>query len=228
VNPILAHAVVFFGAYAIGGIPFGLLIGKANGIDIRTQGSGNIGATNVLRCCGKPWGILCFFCDFLKGGGPVLLSTKLLASHFDMPIEVGIAAAVGAVCGHVFCPFLKFKGGKGIATAAGALIMLEPASVGIALLVWIVSLVLWRYVSLASIYAAISLVVAAIVFRVLCKTTPASPGTPNLVLLTMIGALAVLKHKSNITRLLKGEEPKIGSKKKADEGESSNESDSTK
>lgn len=206
---ILTYAGVILAAYVIGGIPFGLIIGKLHGIDIRSQGSGNIGATNVVRCVGKPWGIFCFVLDFCKGAGPVLAVTSInLSADMDKDYLL-IAAAIGTVLGHVFCPYLKFKGGKGIATAAGALCVLSWASIVAAFLVWLISLLIWKYVGLSSVLAAATLPITALFL----KHYYGSPEPSIIGLFIAISTLAIFKHKANIARLIEGTEPKIGSNK---------------
>ena len=116
------------GAYLVGGVPFGFLIGKMRGVDVRTVGSKNIGATNVYRTVGHKWGLLAFLCDFLKGFLPTFAATRLLEA--DWPVAVGLACVVG----HTLTPYMKFKGGKGVATAFGMLMALIPA---LGVMIWI-------------------------------------------------------------------------------------------
>ncbi len=185
-------------AYLIGGIPFGLLIGKLNGIDIRRHGSGNIGATNVLRVVGKDWGVACFALDFLKGLLPVLLLPRLLPqANSALPVLV----AGATVLGHMFSPYLRFKGGKGVATSIGVLLALcfWPALVG--MLAWLAVFVCCRYVSLASIVAAAVVPLAALL----------DPRVDNWtrLLLLILAALVILRHRSNIKKLLAGSESRF-------------------
>ena len=144
-------------AYLLGAIPFGLLIARANGVDIRAVGSGNIGATNVFRALGKGWGILAFACDALKGFIPAsvfpFLAKMLWA--FDGGAVLPLVGACLAIAGHNWSVYLRFKGGKGVATGVGALIGLAPMAAGVGLLTWALVFVAKRYVSLASIAAAI-------------------------------------------------------------------------
>ena len=151
-------AAVVVSAYLIGAIPFGLLIGFLNGKDVRKEGSCNIGATNVTRVVGKWWGKLCFLCDFLKGFLPVILTMRLLDPGSGWLTAL---AAVAAMLGHVFPVYLGFKGGKGVSTAAGAALALCPLAVVIAGAVWVIVFFLSRYVSLASLAAALALPVSA-------------------------------------------------------------------
>ena len=148
-------------AYLIGAIPFGFLIGKLNGVDIRKVGSGNIGATNVTRSVGKTAGKICFGCDFLKGLLPVLLTGLFLPQYPWLTLAVGLATLLG----HIFPVYLKFKGGKGVATAAGVAMAMAPWPLLIGLAVWAGTFLATRYVSLASIVAAAVVPVLAVIFR---------------------------------------------------------------
>jgi glycerol-3-phosphate acyltransferase PlsY len=188
-------------AYLLGAVPFGLLIARSRGIDIRQVGSRNIGATNVMRSVGKPWGILTFMLDALKG----LLPTVLFPCWSGSPAGwLGIACALAAILGHNFPVYLKFKGGKGVATSAGALLGLAPAAMGLGLVVWAAFFFTLRYVSLASIVAALVIPAAG---WWLYRDTPLLPG-----FLTLLGALIILRHRANIQRLLNGTENRFGRK----------------
>ncbi len=194
-------------AYLLGSVPFGLLIAKTRGKDIRTLGSGNIGATNVLRCLGKPLGITCFVLDVLKGCVPAALFPilgKTLCPDAVGP-GIGILFGAAAILGHNFPVFLKFKGGKGVATSAGVLLGVAPLAVGIGLLTWLIVFFVSGYVSLGSIIAAAAVVVTGWV---------AGYGTVTAGALTLLGALAVWRHRANIQRLLAGTENKFEKKKK--------------
>ena len=193
-------------AYLIGGIPFGLLMGKVKGIDIREHGSGNIGATNTWRVLGARWGLSCFILDALKGFGPVFA-----ASCLGGPDWLPVAAVFAAVSGHVWSPYLSFKGGKGVATSAGALLGVAALPVTCALVVWGITFKVSRYVSLASILAAITLPIFGFLLHFLTSRTY-SPAT--LGLLVVLGLVTVIRHRSNIQRLLNGTESKMGSKNK--------------
>ena len=185
-------------AYLVGGIPFGYLIGRLRGVDVRTVGSKNIGATNVFRTVGKKWGLLAFACDVLKG----LLPT-LAAKAFGGP-----ALWVGVVCvvGHMLTPYMKFKGGKGVATAFGMLLGLIPGTVGVAFALFAAVFALSHYISLGSCSAALFLAVA-VWFPILGAEGAAN--LPQCVLVTLIALFVVWKHRANIGRLLKGTENKI-------------------
>ena len=187
-------------AYIIGSIPFGLLISKAKGVDIRKQGSGNIGATNVLRCLGKPLGITCFVFDALKG----FLPAALFPMIGKLDPTFGILFGTAAILGHNFPVFLKFKGGKGVATSAGVLLGVAPLAVVIGLIAWVVVFYASGYVSLGSIIAALVVVITG---------WTAGYGPVIATALTLLGALTVWRHRENIKRLLSGTEHKFQKKK---------------
>ena len=194
------------GAFLLGSIPTGYLVARAKGVDIRQHGSGNIGATNVFRTLGKPLGVLVFFIDALKGFGAVWL-----ASHFgEAGPWTGIVAAVAAIAGHNYTPWLGCKGGKGIATSAGVLLALMPWAVLAIALVWIVVFKVSRYVSLASICAAAALPLAV---GVLWFAGCGGNG-PLLAFALLISALAIWRHRSNIERLRAGTESRFERKNK--------------
>lgn len=200
------------GAYLVGGIPFGFLIGKARGVDVRTVGSKNIGATNVFRTVGKKWGLLAFACDVLKGLLPTLAARYFASEPSWLPLSVGVMCVVG----HMLTPYMKFRGGKGVATAFGMLIGLAPALVGTAFALFAVVFAVSHYISLGSISAAIFLMVA-VWFPIL--GTEGYKNLPQCILVTLIAAFVVFKHRANIARLVSGTESKIylfGSKGSAD------------
>ncbi len=204
---MLAFVVIAVAAYLLGSIPTGYLVARVKGIDIRAVGSGNIGATNVFRILGKPAGILVLVGDGLKG----FAACSWLADFVVQPFAVApdkieclkIVAGICAVLGHNYTCWLKFKGGKGIATSAGVFFALAPLAAGIALGTWIVVFALSRYVSVASIVAAAALPVAVWLTK------------DSLflgIVTTALGLLAIFKHKSNIQRLLNGTERRLGQK----------------
>ena len=201
-NTILFTAVWLVGAYLVGGIPFGFLIGKARGVDVRTVGSKNIGATNVFRTVGKKWGLLAFACDVLKGLVPTLAARSFAADPSWLPLAVGVACVVG----HMLTPYMKFKGGKGVATAFGMLIGLVPALVGVAFALFAVVFALSHYISLGSCTAALFLMVA-VWFPIL--GTAGWRDLPQCILVTLIAAFVIFKHRANIKRLATGTENKI-------------------
>lgn len=198
----MATAAILLAAYLIGGIPFGYLIGKLRGIDVRTVGSKNIGATNVFRTVGRKWGLLAFALDFLKGFLPTLGVALLMPDRPHLPLLVGIACVVG----HMLTPYMKFKGGKGVATAFGMLVALIPGLVGVAFAVFIVFFAFSHYISLGSCMAALFLAVGVWFPWLGC---PGVRNLPQAILVTAIALFVVWKHRANIARLFKGNENKI-------------------
>ncbi len=204
--------VVFLaGGYLAGSVPWAYVIGRCHGLDIRREGSGNVGATNVSRVLGKRWGVLCFALDFLKGLLPVL-AAQLWVAHGGMapsPAErdtLLIIAAFAPIAGHNWSVFLGFRGGKGVAVSAGALAALVPLPVLAAGLLWLAVFEASRYVSLASVTAALALPFAAwgAGRAGLAEVSPAILG-----LLAVLALLVVIKHRGNLRRLRDGNEPRF-------------------
>lgn len=183
------------GAYLLGSIPTGLLLGKLYGIDVREAGSGNIGATNLYRTVGRKVGVWTLAGDCLKGFLPVMLAWKLGMTE---PLQAWVGLA--AFCGHVFSIFLLFKGGKGVATALGVYLALAPLAVAGALGVFIVLVAIWRYISLGSI-------IAAAVMPLIIWFMPHS--IELLIATALISSIVIIKHHTNISRLLAGNESKF-------------------
>lgn len=183
-------------AYLIGSIPFGFLLGKANGVDIREHGSGNIGATNLTRTIGKEWGRLCFVLDFLKGLLPVLLLPVFFNRGHHELLQVLCAAAT--VLGHVFPLYLHFKGGKGVSTTLGALVALSFWAVLIGMAVWGIVFKTTRYVSVASMSAAVVMPLAALIL-------PWEDVWTRTIFIAL-GGLIIVRHTSNIIALRNGTE----------------------
>lgn len=217
--------VIVVVGYLLGSIPTGYLMGRAKGIDIREHGSKNIGATNVLRVLGKGPGITVFVCDALKGLCAVRLGMWLsyMSWHSDVTVIgndtfytvhyfpagiAGIIGAVAAILGHNFPVWLKFKGGKGVATSLGVIIGLVPLAAGIAFAVWAAVFFISRYVSLASI-------VGTITVPVVVAFTDHGPDRTALLVFTILATLLiVLRHRANIQRLLNGTENRFTKKPK--------------
>lgn len=198
-------AAILIGSYLLGSIPFGLIIVKAwKGVDIRQYGSGNIGATNVLRIAGKGPAAIVFIADVSKGLIPVYVAQQI--AHNDW---LTMAGGMAAIVGHATSVFLRFRGGKAVATSLGVIVGLDPRVAGIAFGLWLVLVMLTRYVSIASITVTISIVPLMFAFH--------SP-----VAVKVFGAVAsafiLIKHKSNISRLIQRTEPRIGQKVKLPEG----------
>ena len=204
------------GAYLLGSLPTGFLIARAKGIDIRNVGSGNIGATNAIRVLGKPAGIFVLLADAAKGFCAVTFLSFFIFLFFygdkgDETMDAGwnlpIIAGIFAVLGHNYTCWLKFKGGKGIATTAGVYLALAPWALLIALVVFILALLVSRIVSVASMSAAVALPAAVWVMM---------PQNIFLgIVTTALGALAIYKHKANIQRLRAGTENRFGQKKES-------------
>lgn len=193
-------AILAVVAYLFGAIPFGLLVAKSQGIDIREKGSGNIGATNVFRVVGKGWGVFTLVLDALKGFLPAYFFPLVAGCGSDYGVLFGMAA----ILGHSFPVYLKFKGGKGVATSAGMLLGVAPLAVACGFVCWVVCLAVSRYVSLASILAALA-VGASVWFM-------DKPLAVKLAL-TALAALVVWLHRANVRRLLNGTEHRFGKKK---------------
>ncbi len=190
-------------AYLFGAIPFGLLVAKIKGLDIREHGSGNIGATNVFRVVGKGWGIFTMILDALKGFIPAFFFPML--GTVD-PVY-GVLFGFMAIIGHTFPVYLKFKGGKGVATSAGMLLGVAPIAVAAGLIVFIFTVVISRYVSLASILAALAVGIMAWV--------EGEKALGVKIALTLMSFLIVWLHRANIKRLMNGTENRFGKKKES-------------
>jgi glycerol-3-phosphate acyltransferase PlsY len=224
--------------YLIGSIPFGYIIVKLRkGIDIRTVGSGNIGATNVGRVIGLPWGILCFLLDTAKGFIPTtftitncyILWNEAIVVNQDIIFEqklpdmrFGVCIGLGLIIGHLFPIYLRFKGGKGVATALGVFLVLTPLSTCIALVVWLIFILAFRYVSVASIMAAVALSASYILLECYQKISKSwnqyklNKYNDNWLICAciIVSVLVILRHIPNIKRLINGTEPKVSFKKK--------------
>ncbi len=193
---------LFLLAYLIGSIPFGLIISRMRGIDIRKHGSGNIGATNVFRVVGKKWGITVFILDALKGYMSVLLPVIFKQ---QAPLTLSLALALAVILGHTFPIWLKFKGGKGVATSLGAFLAAAPKPALITFGGWIIIFLATRIISAASLSAAVLFPI------VICLIYPReTPGFTTLILVSLfLTAFIFYTHRQNIQRLLKGEEKRI-------------------
>ena len=205
---VLLPTLLVVAAFVVGSIPTGLIIAKqVAGVDVRTVGSGNVGATNVSRALGGKWFFVVFALDAAKGVAPVLLFPGI-AGH---PGSEWLRAACGlaAVLGHVFSPFLQFKGGKGVATGAGATAALWwPVVLG-AFVVFMVVLTIFRYVSLASVCCAFSLAPFALAFG-------APP--PVVVCGVVVASVVIARHRTNLGRLAAGTEPRVFARKEPQRG----------
>jgi glycerol-3-phosphate acyltransferase PlsY len=192
ISLILAAAA----AYLLGSIPFSFLLARRRGIDLRRAGSGNVGATNVLRTTGVPLAVLALALDGLKGTLAVLIAERVSG----MPVAP-VAAGLASVLGHVYPVWLRFRGGKGVATAAGAFTVLAPAAFATALAVFVVVVALTRTISVGSVSAAVTL---AIVTALMDYSRLVSTGA------ALAAAIIVYRHRGNLARLMAGTERRIG------------------
>ncbi|MEM7675589.1 MAG: glycerol-3-phosphate 1-O-acyltransferase PlsY [Myxococcota bacterium] len=187
---------ILVGAYLLGAIPFGMLLGRAAGIDVRAEGSGNIGATNVARTAGRSFGALTLLLDALNGAAAPLVARW----GFELSIDLQVAAGLAAVVGHIFPIYLGFRGGKGVATGAGVFFAITPVAALIALGAFGVMFAIWRVVSIGSLISSAVLVVATVFID----------GRPAVIAATaVLAALIFVRHLGNIRRLWRGSEPGI-------------------
>ncbi len=194
------QAVYLLGAYLVGAIPFGLLIGKAlGGVDVRTTGSGNIGATNVLRAAGKKAAILTLAADCLKGLFSVLLAAMLFSDE-----RLTVLSGIAAILGHTYPVYLKFKGGKGVATSFGIVLAVAPGTGLVCLFAWAVAAVIWKYSSLSALIA--------FALYPLVTFTIHGDSMPQGFLSLFVFGMIYYRHRENIKRLIAGTETKIGQK----------------
>lgn len=221
-------------AYLLGAVPFGLLIGLARGIDIRQHGSKNIGANNVARTVGRPWGVLTFALDAGKGAAPILIGgwwLGVLGERAPDPTRAWMWMSFGAAAflGHLFPVFLKFKGGKGVATGFGALLAVYPIVTFPALLAigsWAICVKITRYVGLSSSVASAVLAMLTILWPAIMHvwssaTREAADGVswatqlPFVVTTTLLAVLVIYRHRGNFKRMLEGTEPRVGANRTA-------------
>ena len=208
-------ALFIIGAYLLGAVPFGLLIGLARGVDIRQHGSRNIGATNAGRVLGRGWGFLCLALDILKGLAPTLAASFVLVRRpTDPAMLLGwIGVGLAAVLGHVFPIYLRFRGGKGVATTIGVALGIFPyytIAMAAALVLYAVVRFSSGMVSLGSLTIAVAFPTAFFVFVGLDPALSVYDTWPLGCVCVLLGLLIVLRHSGNIARLLKGEESKVG------------------
>ncbi len=204
-TPVLLTALA---GYLVGGIPFSYVAGRMRGLDLRRHGSGNLGASNTYRILGGRIALAVLVLDVAKGLGPVLV-----AKQFDAPGSApvhALAAAAGAILGHLFSPYLKFSGGKGIATSAGAFAGLTPWAFACALTVFAAVFAARRIVSLASLCGAITLPLGVWLAE---RAGLAEPHASLLWVTTLVMLVVVFKHRGNIRRLLAGTEPALARRK---------------
>ena len=208
--------LIFFpaviGAYLLGSIPFGLIIAQAHGKDLRSIGSGNIGATNVSRALGRKWAYVCFALDVLKGFIPMMVTMFIAKPTGIVMLLLWLVVGCAAISGHIFPIYLKFKGGKGVATSFGVALGLWPYyTIGalFAITVWVLVVLIWRYVSLASIAASVSFPLVLTFTIILKKSWDLFSLWPLLIAATAIPLMVIIRHRENIKRLRAGTESKI-------------------
>lgn len=210
-------------SYFLGSIPFGFLLAMAHGKDLRSIGSGNIGATNVSRALGRKWAYFCFALDVLKGLIPMLATLNLARALPDQTqgervilLWLWLATGCAAILGHIFPIYLKFKGGKGVATSFGVALGLWPyftICAALALATWLILVLIWRYVSLASIIASAIFPLVLIIATIMIPGWRFSDLWPIVTTAIAIPAMVVVRHRENINRLRAGTETKIRRKK---------------
>jgi glycerol-3-phosphate acyltransferase PlsY len=205
-------------AYLIGSIPFGVIIARAHGKDLRAIGSGNIGATNVARALGRKWGYTCFALDVLKGLIPTLAFGAIALPHIATTVHGPALMAswllVGtiAILGHIFPIYLGFKGGKGVSTSFGVALGLWPyftVPALIAFAVWVILVLTFHYISLASIFASLTFPIALVIGIIVTPAWSAANLWPLFIAAILIPLLVILRHRENIQRLISGKETKI-------------------
>lgn len=195
--------LVIIAGYLLGSLPFSFWLGKLKGVDLRRVGSGNIGATNLARALGAKWGLLAFVLDMGKGLLAVILAGFVFTLFKDNVTSLAMLKIIGGVMsifGHNWSMWIKFKGGKGVATSAGVFLGLAPIPLVLSLVIWIVVFALYKYVSLASIIAAISLPIWML-FGIGGKVA-----LPIIIFSCIVTVLIIIRHRLNIVRLTQGKE----------------------
>ena len=209
---VTLYLIAALQAYLLGSIPWGFLAGRMQGVDLRKEGSGSTGATNALRILGKKWGYTVFALDAFKGWLAVMVAFFIALKFYGAPqaivINAGVLGAIFAMVGHTYPLWLRFQGGKGIATAAGIMLALFPPPVfAFGLLVWLTLFYSTRYVSVASLGAAVALPTGAAGMWALGQGDPLRTSIAGVMCL-----LAIWRHKTNITRLFAGTEKRFEKK----------------
>ena len=211
-SQVTLYLIAALQAYLLGSIPWGFLAGRIQGVDLRKEGSGSTGATNALRILGKKWGYTVFALDAFKGWLAVMVAFYIALKFYGAPqaivINAGVLGAIFAMVGHTYPVWLRFQGGKGIATAAGIMLALFPPPVfAFGLLVWLTLFYSTRYVSVASLGAAVALPTGAAGMWALGQGDPLRTSIAGVMCL-----LAIWRHKTNITRLFAGTEKRFEKK----------------
>lgn len=208
-SPLTAAGIALLMGFALGSIPTGYIAGRTRGIDIRKVGSGNLGATNVFRNLGIVAGVGVLVIDMAKGAFAVWVGLHLLPAVTErLPDLTGLIAALGAVLGHSLSPFVGFRGGKGVATAAGAFLTLAPLPAAAAILVWALVLGTTRVMSIASIAAAAVLPVTLAIVEFM-RAAGEERRWATLIFAVIVAAWVIFRHRSNMARLRDGTESKL-------------------
>ena len=209
----MVFAVLIVVAYLLGSVPFGLIIAAAHGKDLRNIGSGNIGATNLSRALGTKWAYSCFALDVAKGLLPTLAASGYVSSQPSVAdFFLWLAVGCAAILGHIFPIYVKFRGGKGVATSFGVALGLWPyytICAVFALAVWIMVVRMWRYVSLASIVASVVFPAVLVLIIALMPLWNLAELWPLLLTAVAIPLMVIIRHRENIKRLIKGTESKV-------------------
>jgi len=209
----MEFVALIVGAYLLGSVPFGIIIARAHGKDLRAIGSGNIGATNLSRALGKKWGYICFVLDVGKSLVPMLIAMRLVSQPATTgELLLWLAVGVAAIVGHVFPVFAGFKGGKGVATSFGVALGLYPyytICAGIAFAGWLMAVGIWRYVSLGSIIASVVFPAGLVVMIAVKPEWSFTQLWPLLVAATLIPLMVIVRHWQNIKRIAAGTEDKV-------------------
>jgi glycerol-3-phosphate acyltransferase PlsY len=212
----MALIILIIASYLLGSVPFGFLLAAAHGKDLRKIGSGNIGATNLSRAIGKRWGYFCFVLDVTKGFLPTFIAGKIITTPPDaVQFLLWLLVGIASILGHVFPVYLKFKGGKGVATSFGVALGLWPyftISAAFAVLTWIIVVAIWRYVSLASIIASMVFPIAFVVLITAMDGWLFADLWPLIIAAAGIPVMVIVRHRQNITRIMAGTETKIFTK----------------
>ena len=210
----MKFALLIAGSYLLGSVPFGLIIARVHGKDLRAIGSGNIGATNLSRALGRKWAYFCFLLDVLKGLVPMLAAGAIIETNNPTPalLSLWLAAGCAAILGHIFSIYLKFKGGKGVATSFGVALGLWPyysICAAAAMAVWVVFVLIWRYISLASIVAAVSFPLTLAAAIILNPNWHLAQLWPLFTAAVAIPVMVIARHRENIKRIIAGTESKV-------------------
>jgi glycerol-3-phosphate acyltransferase PlsY len=217
-----SYSILVIVGYLLGSIPFGLIIAKIHSVDLRSIGSGNIGATNVSRALGKKWGIFCVILDVLKGFLPTIaampmsnIMSTLNQTQKTTALFLWLAVGCAAIVGHIFPIYLNFKGGKGVATSFGVALGIWPyftLCAAVAIVVWAVFVLIWRYISLASMAGSVVFPIVLLINIGINKQWELVNLWPLVIVSGLIPLMVILRHRENIKRLLAGTESKVFNK----------------